>query len=319
MKKCVALVGVCAFVGMLQAQSAGNLLAQDNAELAKRVDQLSEQIIDMKVEIGTLESLARTRPANAAQPPVSAGPTYGGNPGDAARLNQMETQIRALTAQIESLTREVRVLKQQQHGQYGSGSGYAARSPNQGSSNFGAAGGRTADGFGSTTTTTPSGGVSADPNYGAPASTGYVARNDPSAAPYGTDGYTVNQGPQQLYETAYGYMLQQDYGAAHNAFSKFLNQYPGDRLAGNAQYWLGETYYVRGQYRPAASAFLKGYKNYKKSQKAPDSLLKLAMSLNKLGQKDAACSSFAELSTRFPQAPKRIAQKARVEKRRAGC
>ena len=125
--------------------------------------------------------------------------------------------------------------------------------------------------------------------------------------------------PKQLYETAYGYLLQRDYGAAEAAFDEFLRRHPNDPLAGNAQYWLGESLYVRGQYRAAAGAFLKGYQTYGKSAKAPESLLKLAMSLQRLGQKDAACSSFSELTTKFPSAPAHVKTTAQTERQRAGC
>lgn len=50
----------------------------------------------------------------------------------------------------------------------------------------------------------------------------------------------------------------------------FLRQFPNDGLAGNAQYWLGETYYVRQDYQNAAIAFGEGFQRYPKSAKAPD-------------------------------------------------
>jgi tol-pal system protein YbgF len=124
---------------------------------------------------------------------------------------------------------------------------------------------------------------------------------------------------KQLYETAYGFLLQQDYGAAEAGFEDFLRRHPSDALAGNAQYWLGETFYVRGQYKQAANAFLKGYQSYARSSKAPDSLLKLGMSLDRLGQKDASCQSFGELVTKFPNAPASVRQTADRERRRLGC
>jgi tol-pal system protein YbgF len=126
-------------------------------------------------------------------------------------------------------------------------------------------------------------------------------------------------GSKQVYETAYGHLLQRDYGAAEAAFEEFLRRYPSDPLAGNAQYWLGESLYVRGQYRAAAGAFLKGYQTYSRSAKAPESLLKLAMSLQRLGQKDAACSSYSELTTKFPNAPPHVKTSAQAERQRAGC
>ena len=124
---------------------------------------------------------------------------------------------------------------------------------------------------------------------------------------------------KQLYETAYGLLLQQAYGEAEAAFDEFLKRFPNDQLAGNAQYWLGETFYVRGNFKSAAAAFLKGYQTYGRSSKAPDSLLKLAMSLDRLGQRDAACSSYSELNTRFPNAPGAVRSRADNERRRLGC
>ncbi len=127
------------------------------------------------------------------------------------------------------------------------------------------------------------------------------------------------ENPKQLYETAYGYLMQRDYGAAQSAFEQFLNRYPKDSLAGNAQYWLGEAHFVRGEYKAAAGAFLKGYQNYSGNARAADSLLKLAMSLDRLGQKDAACTSFSELNTRFPDAPDNVKSRAQTERQRIGC
>ena len=49
----------------------------------------------------------------------------------------------------------------------------------------------------------------------------------------------------------------------------FLEKHPQDDLASNAQYWLGETYYVRKNYQDAAFAFAEGYQRYPESRKAP--------------------------------------------------
>jgi tol-pal system protein YbgF len=92
-----------------------------------------------------------------------------------------------------------------------------------------------------------------------------------------------------------------------------------DRLAGSAQYWIGESSYVRRQYKSAADAFLRGYKKYKGSDKAPDTLLKLGMSLAELGQKDAACSTFSEVTAKYPNAPERILDEAKGERKKTGC
>ncbi|ODR96734.1 hypothetical protein AUC69_14180 [Methyloceanibacter superfactus] len=124
---------------------------------------------------------------------------------------------------------------------------------------------------------------------------------------------------QALYEQAYGDLLQRDYPAAETGFAKVVKTYPKDPLAGSAQYWVGETYYVRKQYKKAADSFLAAYRKYSSSDKAPDSLLKLGMSLAALGQKDAACSTFAELNDKFPDMHDHLRNQAKGEADKAGC
>jgi tol-pal system protein YbgF len=124
---------------------------------------------------------------------------------------------------------------------------------------------------------------------------------------------------QTLYQQGYTALLQKNYAGAEGAFGELVKAFPNDPLAGNAQYWIGETYFVRGQYKPAADAFLKGYRKYKSGEKAPDTLLKLGMALGELGQKDAACSTFNELKTKFPGAPEHIIDDARAERKQLGC
>ena len=281
------------------------------AQLRQRVEQLEEQFVDMQVLIGTLESLARN-PSSAA-PSMRGAPMAAGMSGaDAGRIDALETQVRALTAQIEQLS---------QRGASSGGGGYAPAPIQRDSfapSNGGGQqlGSSVGGGFGATIVTPGGGGDDQigrflNDDAGAPPPSGQTAALAP---PSGGDGNS-----KQAYETAYGYLLQQNYSAAEGAFDDFLQRYPGDPLAGNAQYWLGESLFVRGQFKAAATAFLKGYQTYGRSAKAPDSLLKLAMSLDRLGQRDAACSSYAELNTRFPNAPSHVKTRAQTERQRAGC
>ncbi|HHK74463.1 MAG TPA: tol-pal system protein YbgF [Rhizobiales bacterium] len=132
-------------------------------------------------------------------------------------------------------------------------------------------------------------------------------------------GAAPERNPQESYDQAYGLILRRDYKGAQRAFKAFLENYGNSSLAGNAQYWLGESYYARRQYRQAADAFLLGYTKYAKSGKAPGSLLKLGMTLFRLKQKDAGCASLAELSRKFPRASKSIKKRAARERHRAGC
>ncbi|MDZ3837513.1 MAG: tol-pal system protein YbgF [Rhodospirillales bacterium] len=127
------------------------------------------------------------------------------------------------------------------------------------------------------------------------------------------------QTPKERYAQAYDLLRQGKYDQAEAGFSAFLAQNPQDPLAENARYWLGETYYARGNYARAAEVFVEGYQASKTGPKAPDTLLKLGMSLSSMGKKKEACATFKELSRAFPQAPAAVKEKAAQEGRRAGC
>lgn len=121
-----------------------------------------------------------------------------------------------------------------------------------------------------------------------------------------------------LYQGAYESLLGRRFGAAEANFKLFIDRHGDHPLAGDAQYWLGETYYTQGDYKQAAQAFLKGYRAYPQGRKAPDSLFKLALSLQQLGQKPQACSAFAEVAKEYPTAAT-IRNEAIKEMKRAGC
>ena len=123
----------------------------------------------------------------------------------------------------------------------------------------------------------------------------------------------------EQYNRAFGLLKHADYPAAEAALKAFVEQHPTDPMAGNAQYWLGETYYTRSRFLDAASAFAEGYKRYPKSAKAADNLLKLAMALGRANQKQNACLALTQLDHDFPKAGAAVTEHAAAEKKRLGC
>ena len=133
-------------------------------------------------------------------------------------------------------------------------------------------------------------------------------------------GYTlIGETPREQYNYAFGLLSQANYGEAELALRGFVDQNPQDPLAGNAKYWLGETYYVRQDYQQAAVTFAEAYQEYPDSGKAPDNLLKLGMSLSALGSQNDACGTFVELLKRYPKAAATILQRAKQERQRLSC
>ena len=124
---------------------------------------------------------------------------------------------------------------------------------------------------------------------------------------------------EQLYHDAFKLLQDGDYAAAEKAFKTFVQRNPQHPLAGNAQYWLGETYYARRDYQNAMVSFAEGYKVYKTSPKGPDNLLKLGITLGALNKKQEACAVFARFAQDYPRATDLQKRRADQERHRAGC
>jgi tol-pal system protein YbgF len=126
-------------------------------------------------------------------------------------------------------------------------------------------------------------------------------------------------GADQLYNDAFKKLQDGDYAGAERGFKAFLQSNPKHTLAGNAQYWLGETYYARRDYQNAMTAFAEGYKVYKASPKGPDNLLKLGVTLAVLGRKPDACAVFAKFSQDYPRATDLQKRRVEQERQKNGC
>lgn len=125
--------------------------------------------------------------------------------------------------------------------------------------------------------------------------------------------------PDEQYKYAFGLLRKHNFDHAEAAFNEFIETHPDDKLVGNARYWLGETHYARGNFVNAAKIFLKGYENDPKGSKAPDSLLKLGMSLGELGEKEKACGAFGKLFADYPDLGSSLKRTATRQQRRLAC
>ena len=128
-----------------------------------------------------------------------------------------------------------------------------------------------------------------------------------------------NEIPEKQYEFATSFLKVGDYSTAERAFREFVKTNPKHKLAGNAQYWYAETFRIRQLYTDAATAYLEGYQNYPKGEKAPINLLKLGVSMVQIGEKKQGCKMIVGVEKQYPKANQSVLQKAKYESKKFEC
>ncbi len=158
------------------------------------------------------------------------------------------------------------------------------------------------------------------PQQGNPQQQNYPQRAAPLAPPQGaTAALSPAQTTRDEYDAAYSYMLRKDYASAEQNLRAFMTQHPRDKLAGDAQFWIGESQFQRRDYRSAAESFVAMSKKYENHAKAPDALLRLGQSLAALNDKDLACATFGEVGRKYPRASQSVKQTIEREQKRVHC
>jgi len=124
---------------------------------------------------------------------------------------------------------------------------------------------------------------------------------------------------KEEFDIALGYFKQRAYENAEKGFAGFLEKNPKNKMASDAIYYLGESFYQRGRQSEAAEQYLKISTHYANSPRAPEALLRLGQSLNALGAKEQACASYGEIARKYPNAPATVKTGAEREAKRAKC
>ncbi len=118
-----------------------------------------------------------------------------------------------------------------------------------------------------------------------------------------------NDAASTAYMEAFGLYSADNYPAAIESFTAFLEKYPDTDYAMNAQYWIGECYYSRSDLPKALESFRKVVKKYPKGKKVPDAMLKIGYTLFAMREPVKAKAALAELVEKYPDSP--AAAKAR--------
>jgi len=174
----------------------------------------------------------------------------------AQHLDQVQADVRQLRGRIEELEYKEEAMRKQQRDLYNdldkrvaALGGGSAKVPLSGGSDSGAGG--------------PPGAGSA---AGAAAAAGSATTDSGGAG---------SSEEQTVYAQSFDALKAGSYSVAITGFKDFLNNYPSSPLAENAQYWLGEAYYVTHDLEAAATAFRNVTQKWPNSRKTPDALLKL--------------------------------------------
>ncbi len=116
------------------------------------------------------------------------------------------------------------------------------------------------------------------------------------------------------YQAAFDLLKNGQYDRAIAAFQSFLASYPTSQLADNAQYWLGEAYYVNKSYPQALDAFQRVIDQYPQSRKLPDALLKVGYCNYEMKQYSAARAALSQVSTKYADTPSGALAQQRLDK-----
>ena len=256
-------------------------------------------LVQIRADVASLQASARQLKAQAE----GLGPQVDGRLRDQAadlerqanalgsRLDGLATSVTGLSSRVDELSTRMEALSRQL--------GVAARPP---SSSIAPAPGAT-----------PSPGAVVPAPSGTPPQTATPGSPMPPPPPRPTTG-TLQ--PEDIYQAAYIDFSKGAYQLAITNFREFIRRFPDHKLAGNAQYWVGEAYFslARGftdgaqseraqeELGKAIQEFRKVVANYPRGEKTPAALYKEALALIELKQPQVAQARLQYLVDNFPQA-----------------
>ncbi|HRQ63294.1 MAG TPA: tol-pal system protein YbgF [Xanthomonadaceae bacterium] len=105
---------------------------------------------------------------------------------------------------------------------------------------------------------------------------------------------------RRAYDQAFQALKDGRYAESARRFQGFLEQFPDGQFADNAQYWLGESYYVTQNYRVALDTFRQLIDRFPRSAKVSDALLKIGYCHYELREWEDAERVLNQVVERYP-------------------
>lgn len=263
------MLGLTASGAIAQTTWSGSSSAED---LRYRLDILDAELADIRARLGGQVGSAVRAPS---------GGTGGGISDD--RVNQLEAEIRRLTASVEQMQNRLNQIASDATRRFGD----IEFRLNE---------------------------LEGNPTDGNVQPLGELTVGQSNTSEIATS--VTEQGDL---DRAANDVQQGRFDQAEDRLRRFLNDYQGSPLTGNAWYWLGESQFVRGQHPDAARSYLNGYNFDRRGPQAAANLYKLGVTLGRLGQLNEACLTLREVGAQFPNAPDGIVGKAKAEADQLTC
>jgi tol-pal system protein YbgF len=122
-----------------------------------------------------------------------------------------------------------------------------------------------------------------------------------------------NNGKSNGYSLAYKDFKSARYEDARRGFQKYLEKNPNTDLSDNAQFWIGETYYLENNYEKAILEYEKVIKNFPDGDRVPHALLKQGLSFLKLGDEDSGKLLLQQVVKDYPATGQAKIAKAKLK------
>ncbi len=209
------------------------------------------------------------------------------------QVQELQDEVRNLRGQLEEQTRELENLKRRQRDQYLDLDQRLSDMRNSQPVLTGGAGAAvTPD-----SATAPAEDV---PEVRAPMTTGSSVTGIGQPLAENMTPASTAADEKAAYDRAFQALKDLRYADAAEKFQSFLDRYPNSEYSDNAQYWLGESYYVTRNYDIALAAFQELMDRYPDSPKVPDALLKMGYTHYELKQWDSARAALMQVQESYP-------------------
>jgi tol-pal system protein YbgF len=129
-----------------------------------------------------------------------------------------------------------------------------------------------------------------------------------------TDRSKLGLSPSRMLETAKSDYYAGSYATAISGFESLLRAFPRTEAAGEAQYWLGETYSQQKRWQDAVNAYTTVIQTFPKSMWVPEAYYKRGRAEEQLRQTDLARASYEQLMKNFPDSPNAVLAKQALDR-----